>query len=110
MKNIFKPFGFVRIHDEKGICISGVSIITCSVNFVWLLVMLCRLLPTHDIQAVVEGGCPNLLRKAVNSAKRLRAHLQLDEGDVCVLVHFYFFSIFHRKYLCFLKLSVATCK
>ncbi|KHN23720.1 Zinc finger protein VAR3, chloroplastic [Glycine soja] len=42
-----------------------------------------RLLPTHDIQAVVDGGCPNLLRKAVNSAKRLRAHLQLDEGDVC---------------------------
>lgn len=99
MKNIFKPFGFVRIHDEKGICISGVSIITCSVNFVWLLVMLCRLLPTHDIQAVVEGGCPNLLRKAVNSAKRLRAHLQLDEGDVRVLVHFYFLlSIFQRKY------------
>ncbi|KAG5022188.1 hypothetical protein JHK82_018056 [Glycine max] len=42
-----------------------------------------NLLPTNDIQAVVEGGCPNLLRKAVNSAKRLRAHLQLDEGDVC---------------------------
>ncbi|TKY44795.1 Zinc finger protein VAR3 [Spatholobus suberectus] len=42
-----------------------------------------KLLPMIDIQAVVEGGCPNLLRKAVNSAKRLRAHLQLDEGDVC---------------------------
>jgi len=50
--------------------------------------MLRRLLRMSDIQAVVEGGCPNLLRKAVNSAKRLRAHLQLDEGDVCVLVHF----------------------
>lgn len=41
------------------------------------------LLPMNDVQAVVGGGCPNLLRKAVNSAKRLRAHLQLDEGDVC---------------------------
>ncbi|XP_073220258.1 uncharacterized protein [Cicer arietinum] len=42
-----------------------------------------KLLPLEDIQAVVEGGCPNLLRKSVNSAKRLRAHLRLDEGDVC---------------------------
>ncbi|KAL2344109.1 hypothetical protein Fmac_005394 [Flemingia macrophylla] len=41
------------------------------------------LLPMNDVQAVAGGGCPNLLRKAVNSAKRLRAHLQLDEGDVC---------------------------
>ncbi|OIW20154.1 hypothetical protein TanjilG_02134 [Lupinus angustifolius] len=40
-------------------------------------------LSLKDIQAVVEGGCPNLLRKAVNSAKRLRVHVQLDEGDVC---------------------------
>ncbi|KAE8124803.1 hypothetical protein FH972_019654 [Carpinus fangiana] len=40
-------------------------------------------LSTEDIQTVVEGGCPNLLRKAVNSAKRLRAYVRLDEGDVC---------------------------
>lgn len=32
---------------------------------------------------VVEGGCPNLLRKSVNSGKRLRAYVRLDEGDVC---------------------------
>ncbi|CAL1354553.1 unnamed protein product [Linum trigynum] len=36
-----------------------------------------------DIQTLVDSGCPNLLRKAVNSAKRLRAYLRLDEGDVC---------------------------
>ncbi|XP_027357877.1 zinc finger protein VAR3, chloroplastic isoform X2 [Abrus precatorius] len=42
-----------------------------------------KLLPMNDIQAVVEGGCPNIFRKTVNSAKRLRAHLHLDEGDVC---------------------------
>uniref|UniRef100_A0A5B6ZYQ0 Putative Zinc finger family protein isoform 1 n=1 Tax=Davidia involucrata TaxID=16924 RepID=A0A5B6ZYQ0_DAVIN len=40
-------------------------------------------LSKHDVQAVVEIGCPNLFRKAVSSAKRLRAHVQLDEGDVC---------------------------
>ncbi|XP_011035621.1 PREDICTED: uncharacterized protein LOC105133362 [Populus euphratica] len=36
-----------------------------------------------DIQTVVECGCPNLLRKAVNSAKRMRAYVQKDEGDAC---------------------------
>ncbi|OMO90574.1 Zinc finger, RanBP2-type [Corchorus capsularis] len=40
-------------------------------------------LSTSDIETVVGSGCPNLLRKAVNSAKRLRAYVQLDEGDVC---------------------------
>ncbi|MED6168698.1 hypothetical protein PIB30_013889 [Stylosanthes scabra] len=46
-----------------------------------------KLLSSSDIQAIVEGGCPNLLRKVVNSAKRLRAHLQLDEGEVCSACH-----------------------
>lgn len=40
-------------------------------------------LPKEDIRSIVECGCPNLFRKAVNSAKRLRAFLQLDEGNVC---------------------------
>ncbi|XP_010916149.1 zinc finger protein VAR3, chloroplastic [Elaeis guineensis] len=40
-------------------------------------------LPKEDIRSIVECGCPNLFRKSVNSAKRLRAFLQLDEGDVC---------------------------
>lgn len=40
-------------------------------------------LSVDDIQKVVECGCPNLYRKAVNSGKRLRAHVRLDEGDVC---------------------------
>lgn len=42
-----------------------------------------KLLSTGDIETVVGSGCPNLLRKAVNSAKRLRAYVQLNEGDVC---------------------------
>ncbi|KAL6175689.1 hypothetical protein ACLB2K_052328 [Fragaria x ananassa] len=40
-------------------------------------------LSVQDIQALVEGGCPNLLRKPVNSGKRLRFYVKLDEGDVC---------------------------
>ncbi|KAL0355156.1 UNVERIFIED_CONTAM: hypothetical protein Sradi_3962500 [Sesamum radiatum] len=42
-----------------------------------------RSLSRQDIQTIVEKGCPSLFRKAVNSAKRLRAYLGLDEGDVC---------------------------
>ncbi|KAK4567505.1 hypothetical protein RGQ29_003331 [Quercus rubra] len=40
-------------------------------------------LSIEDIQKVVECGCPNLYRKAVNSGKRLRAYVRLDEGEVC---------------------------
>ncbi|KAK8267507.1 hypothetical protein V6Z12_D11G003200 [Gossypium hirsutum] len=42
-----------------------------------------KLLSTDDIETVVGSGCPNVLRKSVNSAKRLRAHVHLDEGEVC---------------------------
>ena len=38
----------------------------------------------------MESGCPNLLRKVVNSAKRIRAYVQKDEGDVCCLSFIYF--------------------
>lgn len=40
-------------------------------------------LSNQDMQTVVEKGCPNLFRKVVNSGKRLRLHLNLDEGEVC---------------------------
>ncbi|KAG6523838.1 hypothetical protein ZIOFF_013725 [Zingiber officinale] len=48
-----------------------------------LITSFCSSLPREDIQAIVEHGCPNVFRKAVNSAKRLRAYLHLDEGAVC---------------------------
>ncbi|KAL9681997.1 hypothetical protein QQ045_013790 [Rhodiola kirilowii] len=40
-------------------------------------------LSKKDIQTIVGNGCPNLNRKPVNSAKRLRAYVGLAEGDVC---------------------------
>ncbi|KAG8062294.1 hypothetical protein GUJ93_ZPchr0003g18302 [Zizania palustris] len=40
-------------------------------------------LPKQDIQAIVVCGCPNIFRKPVNSAKRLREFVQVDEGDAC---------------------------
>lgn len=40
-------------------------------------------LSKDDVQAIVEGGCPNINRKVVNSAKRLRACTGVDEADAC---------------------------
>ncbi|XP_031492560.1 zinc finger protein VAR3, chloroplastic isoform X1 [Nymphaea colorata] len=42
-----------------------------------------RSLSKDDIKTVVGHGCPNLFRKPVHSAKRLRAFVKLDEGEVC---------------------------
>ncbi|XP_057744921.1 zinc finger protein VAR3, chloroplastic-like isoform X1 [Arachis stenosperma] len=44
---------------------------------------LLRFLPRKDIANTVAFGCPSLDRKVINSAKRLRAHLNFDEGNVC---------------------------
>lgn len=35
------------------------------------------------IQIITGTGCPSLDRKVVNSGKRLRAHVGIDEGNVC---------------------------
>ncbi|KAF7827572.1 zinc finger protein VAR3, chloroplastic [Senna tora] len=36
-----------------------------------------------DIQVIVGLGCPSIDRKVVNAGKRLRAHVGIDEGNVC---------------------------
>ncbi|MED6218656.1 hypothetical protein PIB30_028496 [Stylosanthes scabra] len=42
-----------------------------------------RSLSRKDIQSLVGFGCPNVDKKVVFSAKLLRKHAHLDEGDVC---------------------------
>ncbi|KAK7284353.1 hypothetical protein RJT34_19098 [Clitoria ternatea] len=42
-----------------------------------------RSLSRKDIQVLVGYGCPTVDRKVVFSAKLLRKHTHLDEGDVC---------------------------
>ncbi|KAL9320272.1 hypothetical protein ACSQ67_012111 [Phaseolus vulgaris] len=42
-----------------------------------------RSLSRKDIQVLVGYGCPTMDRKVVFSAKLLRKHVHLDEGDVC---------------------------
>lgn len=62
------------------------------------------------MQTVVEKGCPNLFRKAVNSAKRLRVYLQVDEGHVCCLLYFlcfYLLIVYFYKLFCLSKIYVV---
>ncbi|RDY11308.1 Zinc finger protein VAR3, chloroplastic, partial [Mucuna pruriens] len=42
-----------------------------------------RSLSRKDIQVLVGFGCPTVDKKVVFSAKLLRKHVHLDEGDVC---------------------------
>ncbi|KAL3516080.1 hypothetical protein ACH5RR_022982 [Cinchona calisaya] len=42
-----------------------------------------RSLSRHDLQILVGYGCPSVDKKVVFSAKLLRKHTHLDEGDVC---------------------------
>ncbi|CAM0875179.1 unnamed protein product [Alopecurus aequalis] len=44
---------------------------------------LIRHLSRWDINVALHSGCPSIDRKVVNSGKRLRAHVGLDEGEVC---------------------------
>ncbi|KAL5763161.1 hypothetical protein ACOSP7_019425 [Xanthoceras sorbifolium] len=44
---------------------------------------LIRYFSRKDIQIVVGCGCPSIDRKVVNSGKPLRAHVGIDEGNVC---------------------------
>ncbi|WCJ33610.1 zinc finger (Ran-binding) family protein [Euphorbia peplus] len=42
-----------------------------------------RFFSRKDIHMITVCGCPSLDRKVVNSGKRLRAHVGIDEGNVC---------------------------
>ncbi|XP_051149022.1 uncharacterized protein LOC127263826 isoform X2 [Andrographis paniculata] len=56
---------------------------TACLNFARDQYQLIRCLCRKDISAIVELGCPSTDRKVVNSGKRLRAHVGIDEGNVC---------------------------
>ncbi|KAK7849047.1 hypothetical protein CFP56_003894 [Quercus suber] len=40
-------------------------------------------LSRKDIKVIAESGCPSIDRKVINSGKCLRAHVGIDEGNVC---------------------------
>lgn len=56
---------------------------TACLNFARDHFDLIRYLSRRDIQIIVKCGCPSIDRKVVNSGKRLRAHVGIEEGDVC---------------------------
>ncbi|CAN0903341.1 Zinc finger protein VAR3, chloroplastic [Linum grandiflorum] len=59
------------------------SIRTACLNFARDQFGLIRFFSREDIQIISKFGCPTLDRKVINSAKRLRAHVGVDEGNVC---------------------------
>ncbi|KAA8545132.1 hypothetical protein F0562_019979 [Nyssa sinensis] len=56
---------------------------TASLNFGRDRFDILRSLSRQDIQILVGYGCPSADKKVVFSAKLLRKHVHLDEGDVC---------------------------
>ncbi|KAL5568907.1 hypothetical protein UlMin_025482 [Ulmus minor] len=56
---------------------------TACLNFARDRYNIIRFLSRKDIKVISGCGCPSLDRKVVNSGKRLRAHVAIDEGDTC---------------------------
>ncbi|KGN51443.1 hypothetical protein Csa_007719 [Cucumis sativus] len=56
---------------------------TASLDFARDRSNLIRSLSRKDLEVIAGCGCPSTDRKVVNSGKRLRAHLGIDEGNVC---------------------------
>lgn len=62
-----------------------------------------RSLPRQDIQLLVGYGCPSADKKVVFSAKLLRKHVHLDEGDVSYIQYnilFFFFTYNSNVIIC----------
>ncbi|CAL5400036.1 unnamed protein product [Camellia sinensis] len=56
---------------------------TACLNFARDRFDLMRYFSRKDIQLIVGSGCLVIDRKVINSGKRLRAHMGIDEGNVC---------------------------
>ncbi|OUZ99386.1 zinc finger protein [Macleaya cordata] len=87
MEHLLKKGYFGRIgnpfdRNEMGTKDSNL-IRTACLNFGRDRFDLMRYFSRKDIRVVLESGCPSIDRKVVNSGKRLRAHVGIDEGNVC---------------------------
>lgn len=70
--------------DAGGLDFSNFKLVqTACVNFGKDRFDILRSLSRQDIQNLVGLGCPSADKKVVFSAKLLRRHVHLDEGDVC---------------------------
>ncbi|KAD7116537.1 hypothetical protein E3N88_03805 [Mikania micrantha] len=73
------PFRSGQLIDGK----SGNRIRTASLNFARDRPDLMSHFMDRDMEMIAGSGCPSIDRKVVNSGKRLRAHLGIDEVNVC---------------------------
>ncbi|KAK0602369.1 hypothetical protein LWI29_032679 [Acer saccharum] len=70
--------------DDVGVDFNDFKIVqTACLNFGKDRFDIFRPLSRQDIQILVGYGCPSADKKVVFSAKLLRKHVHLDEGDVC---------------------------
>ncbi|KAA8529007.1 hypothetical protein F0562_033505 [Nyssa sinensis] len=87
MEQVLKNGYFEGIGNPFGTCEVGLKdsnqIRTACLNFARDRIDLIRYFSRKDIQVVAGSGCPSIDRKVVNSGKRLRAHVGIDEGNVC---------------------------
>lgn len=65
----------IKLFDQ---CYFDYDVLRMSIDF--------RSLSRQDIQVLVGYGCPSADKKVVFSAKLLRKHVHLDEGDVSVII------------------------
>ncbi|KAH7847131.1 hypothetical protein Vadar_022220 [Vaccinium darrowii] len=76
MEEVSEDIGFDFTRDWK-------TVQTACLNFGRDRFDILRSLSRRDIQVLVGYGCPSADKKVVFSAKLLRKHVHLDEGDVC---------------------------
>ncbi|PPD86094.1 hypothetical protein GOBAR_DD16964 [Gossypium barbadense] len=73
-----------EVKDDAGIDFKDFKTVqTACLNFGKDRFDILRSLSRQDIQNLVGFGCPSADKKVVFSAKLLRKHVHLDEGDVC---------------------------
>ena len=75
----FNLFSFFALFEGSAIY-GALNIFIQSITIYWG-----RSLSREDIKAVLEYGCLNTNRKVVDSGKRLRAFVNLDEGFVSLI-------------------------
>ncbi|KAH7543059.1 hypothetical protein FEM48_Zijuj02G0143000 [Ziziphus jujuba var. spinosa] len=76
--------GATTVSDASGLDFKDFKTVqTACLNFGKDRFDIMRSLSRQDIQILVGFGCPSADKKVVFSAKLLRKHVHLDEGDVC---------------------------
>ncbi|EPS62654.1 hypothetical protein M569_12135 [Genlisea aurea] len=82
-KGYFDQIGRNPFPENGGRNKEANSIRTACLNFARHHYQFISHLSKKDILVIAASGCPSTDRKVVNSGKRLRSHLGIEEGNVC---------------------------